>query len=123
LTVASTNSSFIMTYPNRASAFQNALKHKEERKQTAARKKDTEQENAAVRCNLDLADDYLLVLPDDWCDHQHQHDTSDGEVEEGGLLSFHEGQVTLAQLLDMEPGYENLEVDDEEERSGCWMNI
>ncbi len=53
-----------MTYPNRASAFQNALKQKKDRKETAARKKETEQENASVCCNLDLADDYLLlVLP------------------------------------------------------------
>jgi hypothetical protein len=104
-----------MTYPNRASAFQNALKQKKDRKETAARKKETEQEIASVRCHLDLADDYLLVLPDDSCDHQHQDDTSNGGSE-GMLLSSQQGKVTLAQLLDHSDPFDgNLEVDDGED--------
>jgi ribosomal protein S8E len=99
-------------------------KQKKETDEKAIRKKEIEQENASTGQKLLDPEDLVPVVdPDHWGDHQHQHDTSDGEAE-GGLLSSHEGQVTSAQLLDMKPAaYESLEMDDAEESyvSSCTL--
>jgi hypothetical protein len=92
----------------RSNYYHKAKKQKIDRDEKAKRKKE-------------IAEDLLVPVVDldhDWGDHQHQHDTSDGE-EEGGLLSSNDGRVTFAQLLeDMEPaGSENLGMDDEEQES------